>query len=127
MIYTYCTDFTLTNPVNDFEAAQAYLTDDDMTKYWKRKHEQSKVIKIQWDLTDEQTGHIVVITNDELTSNEANELSNWIRGQNSDGLGEGFEQQDFAWISYDDEEDEGEMASFDWDTNDYKLVLISKV
>ena len=127
MIYTYCTDFTLTNPVNDFGAAQAYLTDDDMTKYWKNGHKQSKVIKIQWDLIDEQTGHIVVITNDELTSNEADELSNWISGQNSDGLGEGFEQQDFAWIPYDDEEDEGEMASFDWETNDYKLVLISKV
>jgi len=127
MIYTYCTDFTLTNPVNDLEAAQAYLTDDDMTKYWKREHKQSKVIKIQWDLIDEQSGHIVVITNDELIANEADELSDWISGQNSDGLGEGFEQQNFAWISYDDEEDEGEMASFNWETNDYKLVLISKV
>ena len=62
-----------------------------------------------------------------LNQDELDFVSSWITGQNSDGLGEGFEQQEFAWMPYDDDDDyydDGEMASFDWQTNNYKLHLV---
>lgn len=46
-----------------------------------------------------------------------------IRGQNSDGLGESFEQQGFEGDDY-EEDDYGnycDMAEFDWATNKYPL------
>ena len=56
--------------------------------------------------------------------------------QNSDGLGEGFEQQSFASYEIEDDyncgydedeyiEPEYVMASFDWETNDYEFTLVT--
>ena len=135
--YIYKTEFSLTNPVNDFDAAQEYLQEDDMTKYLKDRLEYDKsdidpacIEKIEWELLYDDAGVITLITTKELTKAQLDEISDWVCGQNSDGLGEGFEQQEFAEVS--DEEDEWgysevyDMASFDWQTNKYKFSLMKK-
>ena len=127
----YRTYFKLTACVNDFNAAQEYLKEDDMTVYLKEdsrlKSVSQFVEKIEWILKDESSGYIDLTTNKELTTEQLAIISDWVSGQNSDGLGEGFEQQDFA--CYEDEgltgyegsdwDNETIMASFDWQTNQY--------
>ena len=79
----YKTDFHLEVPVNDFEAAQAYLSDDDMTQYIP--DELKDVVKdVKWELDDEESGHISFKTTRELTAEESKKMSDWIDGQNSD-------------------------------------------
>lgn len=125
----YRTYFKLINPVIDFDEASKYLTEDSMIAYLKTdsripKELVNKLIDITWRLKTESSGCIDLLTKEELTTKELSFISDWVSGQNSDGLGEGFEQQDFA--CYPDEEDEDEyiMASFDWETNDYEFTLI---
>lgn len=143
-MYLYRTYFKLTNDVIDFEEARRYLIEDDMTVYLKDDNRRcspstgKKIVKIEWILKEVDSGHIDLTTTEELTQAELDNISDWVRGQNSDGLGEGFEQQDFAFYSdeeyedYDDEnydydyDDYTIMASFDWKTNDYKFELVSK-
>lgn len=121
-------------PAEKVGLAQDYLAQDDMTKYftmWEKDLE-DVVLYIRWNLS--ANGHdytIEAITTRELTEKELHSLNEWAHGQNSDGLGEGFEQQDFARVGghdredyyhsmggYDEEESEGHMASFDWETNE---------
>ncbi len=102
--YTYRTNFHLNAPVNDYEKAKAYLEEDDMVQYFKDRANdelRNKVISIDWVLEDSESGYIQVVTNSVLTDEEQKEISSWITGQNSDGLGEGFEQQPFAESYYD--------------------------
>lgn len=128
----YRTNFTLLACVQNFKAAHKYLTEDDMTKYLLNDDRGcDKVVYVRWELVDECSGYIEVVTTEPLTEEESANISSWISGQCSDGLGEGFEQQD--WACYIDEDNEDEywddedycdnyvMASFDWQTNDYKL------
>ncbi len=145
---TYGTSFTLTNPVNDYNAALDYLQADDMTQYLiddldylGLSHLEGKIKEIRWVLEDEQSGYIVLYTTEPLAEEDLDKISEWISGQCSDGLGEGFEQQDFAsgedFEEYEYEDEDGEtqtdyeevntMASFDWETNDYKLKLYDSV
>lgn len=144
--YTYTTKFTLTDLVLDLESANDYLAEDDMVDYFDEYKEIGvtkdlikKVISINWELQTRDSGKITVKTNALLTYKERKTVSRWISGQNSDGLGEGFEQQDFAnydvnrydydgneisvWDLDDDYEEYWVMASFDWQTNDYELEL----
>lgn len=103
--FTYRTRFTLEAPVNDYDAAYEYLTEDDMTVYLKDSCgnqerlatiDPEDIISIRWELQDEQSGYIELKSYREFTPEELKGLGDWIRGQCSDGLGEGFEQQDFA-------------------------------
>ena len=143
----YVTEFHLTNRVNDFDAAREYLREDDMTQYLINdldylkltRLQPSDIVNIQWDLQDEQYGLIYLDTAIDLTDDELAKISEWVSGQNSDGLGEGFEQQDFAsgedWEEYEYEDEDGDtqtdyeevitMASFDWETNSYTFEKIS--
>ena len=135
--YIYSTNFNLTNPVNDFDAAASYLTDDDMTEYLVSHIDYEKsaanaaglsgddIENIQWILNSDQDGKIVLTTNKELSKEALNLISAWVSGQCSDGLGEGFEQQEFAELTDEDDPDYYETASFDWQTNDYKFKLDS--
>lgn len=129
----YTTEFYLEYPVNDFGAADLYLAADDMTEYLHGAESDTKdfVTNVEWILEDEESGYIIVDTNRELTDDESKRISEWIRGQCSDGLGEGFEQQDFAGPTdeeieqgYEDGDDliEECMSSFDWRTNKYLLI-----
>jgi hypothetical protein len=84
--------------------AQAYLTDDDMTQYLDDSIAK-RIEHVEWKL--EADGHawsVTAFATRRLSEDEQRVLSEWVSGQNSDGLGEGFEQQDFAW----DEDEETE-------------------
>lgn len=129
----YKTDFTLTHPiVGEFNLREAkqYLEEDDMTKYLLTdrrisreptiKDLLSKVIEISWKLEDSMKGSVFVFSTQELSLDEQKFLSGWVSGQNSDGLGEGFEQQDFA-VDFDADR----SSSFDWMTNTYTWEKVS--
>lgn len=138
----YMTKFHLLKPVleDKYHLANEYLN-EPMEQYL---HGELKEVisKIRWRLTDLDMGQITAFTEVPLTEKQLASLSDWVRGQCSDGLGEGFEQQDFAnydvglideWTGrYDPErvwEDDYEeywvMASFDWETNRYEFVEIT--
>ena len=73
---------------------------------------------IEWKLLDYQNGEIEVIANSELTVSQKNKISNWISNQNSDGLGESFEQH----FSFNLSHDWRIVPSFDYKTNKYNLI-----
>lgn len=85
------------------------------------------VHSVTWDLLDDVTWEVTLVTDRELPPEQLSLLSEWISGQNSDGLGEGFEQQPFA--EHEDEDDCGEvvyhMSSFDWEENTCELMLVN--
>lgn len=141
--YTYATKFFLTDPVNDLEAARNYLKEPGMIDFLKDDPRLLKydfadddiesLTNIEWKLYDESSGEIVLTSNKKLTKRQLEGVSDWISGQCSDGLGEGFEQQDFAcyrdedgcyYGGYDEEEEQWVQASFDWLTNSYELTLV---
>ena len=137
-MFTYRTYFNLTNAVNDFEEARKYLTEDNMTVYLKGDSRipedvRSAVDNIVWILKDIASGYIELTANRSLSTQELESISKFVSGQNSDGLGEGFEQQDFAFyedeglVGYEGEEWDNEMitASFDWQTNNYLFEKVS--
>lgn len=124
MTAIYRTTGTLTGTIlsENVEAAQKYLTSDDMTQYVNAPLRDA-VARVEWSLhADGTTYHVECVAHRELTADELKELADWTSGQNSDGLGEGFEQQDFAWDDEgsddDDDYDSGCMISFDWTSND---------
>jgi len=133
----YETKGTLTGTIEpeNILKAQAYLTDDDMTRYLTSDSDtpwaKGVVELIRWNLS--ANGHdytVTVFALRELTEGELKQLSSWVSGQNSDGLGEGFEQQEFAenhdgecgecWaceVGDACENDYAGMISFDWEKN----------
>lgn len=139
-MYIYKTLFNLTACVNDFDAAYNYLLDDDMTVYLHNdttripQEVRDAVTSIKWILKDECSGYIELETNRSLSAEELKYISSYVSGQNSDGLGEGFEDQDFA--CYDDEglsgfdnddwDNEEIRASFDWQINSYIFEFVRK-
>lgn len=134
MYYSYTTRFCLDAPVTDIEEAQAYLSADDMTQYVDVKaddgSELSDVIEtVVWKLTGEDIGEVDITATRRLSRAEMDRMSGWISGQNSDGLGEGFEQQPFACYAEEDDYDGFDAdavitASFDWRMNDYALIEV---
>lgn len=139
-MYKYQTTFYLLADVLDLDEAQAYLEEDNMLYYFDNEEIKRKLKSMTWHLTDCGSGYIEVISNEELAENELDEISAYISGQNADGIGEGFEQQDFASydaallndrgeiddsLLYDDDyEEDWVMASFDWNSNYYVLELV---
>ena len=127
-MFKYVANFNLTDEINAelFDDAVSYLQEDDMTQYVP-ENLKAKIVSIEWVLEELDKGVIITWTNELLSEEEENELSEWIAGQCSDGLGEGFEQQPFAEVeAYDDEDevcyDEFYMVSFSR-ADKYKLVL----
>ncbi len=142
----YRTQGKLTHPIaaENVPAAQRYLELDhddkpnNMHQYLDAPLE-GVIELLEWRL--DGNGHDYVVTafaSRELSDDELKQLASEVSGQNSDGLGEGFEQQDFAewgtggdvpWYSrenpYDDEvNEESGMCSFDWETNDSTFVRV---
>lgn len=130
----YKTDFNLTNELNNdnFYIAKDYLVMDDMTKYLindvnsesvlnnpKINHLKDKITEIRWVLYTNSSGSVLVFSNGVLNKYELEYLSEWVSGQNSDGLGEGFQNQEFAYIDLD------ESIGFDWRSDSYKWEKIS--
>lgn len=96
---------------DEFPAGKAFLLDqwsgilDGFSKYTSRDIDNmsvyfhgsgaDKLLLADWgfiDLEDELYGIVDVRLTEPMTKEEEKELRDWIRGQNSDGLGEGFEQ-----------------------------------
>lgn len=138
---TYEAKFNLEYPVIDINKAREYLTSDNMTTFLleedfiRNSGYANDILHIEWDLQDEQSGVIRLNTKNELSQSLLSKISNWIQGQNSDGLGEGFEQQDFADYIHDEDldieddeyvESDYVTASFDWASNDYPLKLVQE-
>lgn len=141
----YKTNFNLKCPVLDIQEANDYLQEDDMTKYLiddlqnYRKVAQEEVDKVEdiyWTMNSDDKGSIILTANDKLLPDTLAKISEWVSGQCSDGLGEGFEQQPFAnyddpnggYYDYDDNWEEPVycMASFDWETNKYKFIQVAR-
>lgn len=112
----YRTSGNLTGTITDenFIAASRYLHFDydgkplNMHRYLDPPLE-GVVQHLEWMLTSGSTYTITAVTSRDLTEDELKQLSSECSGQNSDGLGEGFEQQDFAW----DEDVEEETDCYD--------------
>ena len=85
-----------------------YNDDDDMAVYFSEYDSKTAKAKIQsmiWCFESVNNclyGKVIVTLSDELTEKEIEEVKEYICGQNSDGLGEGFEQQEIR-IGYDEE------------------------
>lgn len=137
-MYIYRTYFNLTACVNDFDEAAKYLIEDNMVQYLKGSSRisedlQQSIVSIDWILKELDSGYIELKSNKALSAKELEIISEWVSGQCSDGLGEGFEQQSFA--CYEDEGLEGYdeadwdneciMASFDWKSNKYIFEFVS--
>lgn len=105
--YLYRTYFDLSDDIPDehWMEARKYLDEDNMVNYLPDKLSE-KVILIQYDLITNNRGFINIISNSPLTQEELIELKNELDGQNSDGLGEGFSQQEFAELSSGEEDDD---------------------
>lgn len=130
---TYQTSGTLTGTIapENVAKAMAYLQDDDMTRYIYPSELAVFIAHIEWHLhADGHNWHVTAKTMRELTDDELKQLSEWVSGQNSDGLGEGFEQQDFAEYFETDrwgdpKEDTYQMCSFDWEKNPCKFERVA--
>ena len=70
--------------------AQYFDETDSVTAAKKVKH-------VKWsfeNVNNRLYGKVDVFLTEELTAEETEAVKDWISGQNSDGLGEGFEQQE---------------------------------
>src|ERR1044072_5373859 len=95
----YQTNGVLTDTIEraNVAAAQAYLTEYDMTQFLD-KQLADVIVHVEWHLhPDGRQWHVKAKAVRELDGDELKKLAGFVSGQNSDGLGEGFEQQDFAW------------------------------
>ena len=86
---------------------------DNMSVYF---HETGadKLLLADWGfevMDDELYGKVDVRLTEPMTEEEENELKDWIRGQNSDGLGEGFEQREIST-------DRGDLYLSFWDSGE---------
>ena len=71
-----------------------------------------KLVSMDWgicEINDIPYGYVDVVLNAPLNDSEVDELKDWISGQNSDGLGEGFEQREI-------ETDDGSLYVSFWDS-----------
>ncbi len=105
--YLYRTYFDLSDNIPDehWMEARKYLDEDNMANYLPDELSE-KIILIQYDLITNNRGFINIISNVLLTQEELIALKDELDGQNSDGLGEGFEQQEFAELHSSEDEDD---------------------
>ena len=96
--HLYRTYFDLSDSIPDehWMEARKYLDEDNMANYLPDELSE-KIILIQYDLITNNKGFINIISN---------ALKDELDGQNSDGLGEGFEQQEFAELHNSEDEDD---------------------
>lgn len=86
---------------------------DNMSVYF-RGAGADKLLLADWGfevLGDELYGKMDVRLTEPMTEEEENELRDWILGQNSDGLGEGFEQREVST-------DRGDLYLSSWDSGE---------
>ena len=78
--------------------AQEYLADDNMVQYYEGD-QRKDIISIYYRLYDNNKGDIEISTTARLRKQALIDLKSEIDGQNSDGLGENFEQRDFITMN----------------------------
>lgn len=81
-----------------------------------------KLLLADWGfevLDGELYGKADVRLTEPMTEEEERELKDWVRGQNSDGLGEGFEQQEIST-------DEGDLCVSFWDSGEGYFIKDSE-
>ena len=86
---------------------------DNMSVYF-RESGADKLLLADWGfevMDDELYGKVDVRLTEPMTEEEEKELRDWIRGQNSDGLGEGFEQREIPT-------DRGDLSVSFWDSGE---------
>ena len=99
----------------------AYNSDDEETMasyFYGNNSTKAKLLSTDWDFerrNGELYGRVTVKTEGPLTDADEQALKDWITGQNSDGLGEGFEQQE---IDYDHGYYGGVMYVSFWNSSD---------
>lgn len=80
------------------ELLEAEQESDNMTKYFgdsDSKTASEKIVSIKWDVTEIENilyGMVKIRHSKPFTDEEKDILKDWIEGQNSDGFGEGIEQ-----------------------------------
>ena len=84
---------------DDIESMFASYTegDEDMATYFRDTPLKQKIESMKWgfeSVNNALWGVVDVTLNSDITPEEDEEIKDYITGQNSDGLGEGFEQQD---------------------------------
>lgn len=89
------------SPYIEVAFAQYQGGDSDMAQYFDSCDSETackKVKRVKWKFEKTNNclyGKVEVALTDELTAEETEAVKEWIAGQNSDGLGEGFEQSEF--------------------------------
>lgn len=84
------------------ERFEDYLDGDRMEKYFDEDDNAEVASKLQsmdWSFVDinyELFGKVSVVLSGDISDEGIKDLKDYITGQNSDGLGEGFEQQDIT-------------------------------
>lgn len=88
------------------EVIENALDDEDMLEYmWDEDGPKEKIKSMYWGFEDYDGclyGKVDIELNESLTEEEVEQIKDYICGQNSDGLGEGFEQREIR-IGYDEE------------------------
>ena len=79
------------------ERLSEYCDDLDMAEYFNADHKNiHKLKEVKWDVESVDGtlyGCITATLTDYFTDEEEETFKDWVSGQNSDGLGEGFEQR----------------------------------
>lgn len=87
--------------------------DETMLDFLKKKEGVgNKLTSLKWavcELDNKPFGYVEIEFTEDLTDTEISSLKDWISGQNSDGLGEGFEQRCF-------DTDDGDMYVSLWNS-----------
>lgn len=97
--YLYNLYFDVVERSEDFEFNEArdYLAEDNMADYLDEELKEY-IEKINFLLQTNEYGIIEVISKVKLNDEEQAELNDWLIGQCSDGIGEGFAQQYFGGV-----------------------------
>ena len=96
--FKYAASFDLDNIIPDldgaFEEAAAFLRENSegIAQYVYGNADDGQplneiVTKAEWTLANDEHGDITIQTTRELTANEIKEVSEWLAGQCSDGIG----------------------------------------
>lgn len=107
------------------EMMRAFNADDgeNMADYFYGSNSVcAKLRSVVWDFAErdgELYGCITVEMAGELTLEQEQELKDWIMGQNSEGLGESFEQHE---IKIDGSYRSGEISVSLWNSGDYYFI-----
>ncbi len=109
------TDYIIANMDEVESKLQGYtmLDGKNMADYYNDNSViKEKLVSMDWgicEINDIPYGYVDVVLNAPLNDSEVDELKDWISGQNSDGLGEGFEQREI-------ETDAGGLYVSFWDS-----------